>query len=293
MSHPTRRAPPLLSPRARTPATLAVIGLLAGLAAAALVTIGAALALAQPILGQRLAGSMTVFVSGRLDSGALESSDAAAARAREILAGLRGVSGVRVLEPATIDGVLARIVAAGPSSRDTGPPRLLAVGLAATGPDARAAVARALGAEALIFAIDDHGLWSGPCERLEVSFAVMVALGLFACWLALGAAAAWAIGHRIDGAWSRLDLLSQLGADPARLGRAIASPMAGRSAAFAAAGAILGAGLCWLRWPAAAPIAPPILPIAGGAAAWLVFGALVAQGLGRRAADRRLQSLFS
>jgi hypothetical protein len=295
MSERRPSPPALLAPRGRTPAALATASFLAGLAAAVLVTFGATLALLQPILAQRLAGSMTVVISGRMDNGALESSDAAAARAREVLSGLPGVAGVRVLEPAAIDSLLARVLRAPPSSADTGPARFLAVTFAGRGPASAstASMAHALGAEGLLFAIDDHGAWTGPCERLALLCAAVVALGLLAGLAALAALAAGAAGRRIDGAWSRLDLLAQLGAEPSRLARAVGLPMAARAALFAAAGAAAGVGLCWLRWPAASAFLPPAPPVVAGAALWLLAAGLAAGIFARRVADRRLQALFS
>jgi hypothetical protein len=284
------RRPPALLPRLGSSPWLVVAGLLIGIAAMIVVMVGAALARAQPLLAAGLAGSMTVVVSGRVDAGALESSDAAAARAREILAALPGVASVRVLEPAPVDAVVARILDAPPQSRDAGPPRLLAV-VAATSPGAPA-VAKALSREGLLFAVDDHGLWSGPCERAAAlcGLAFVVALGL--CLAGMAGVAAAAVGRRVDQAWPRLDLLSQFGADPGRLARAIAGPAVVGTLVWGLAGAAVGLGLCWWRWPASAPVPAPMPLVLGVAAAWLAAAALTAEGSARRFAGRRLRALF-
>jgi hypothetical protein len=228
-----------------------------------------------------------------MDSGALESSDAAAARAREILGGLPGVAGVRVLEPASIDASLARILMAPPSSKDTGAPRVLAVSVAGGGSPATAPAERALSAEGLLFAIDDHGLWSGPCERLQILAAAAIGFGLLASIGILGALGGGAAGRRIDGVWPRLDILAQLGAAPERRARAVTWPMAARAAAAGAVGAILGIGVGRLGWPASAPLAPPLAPVAAAAALWLLLAAMAAQASAGRVAARRLLPLFA
>jgi hypothetical protein len=266
------------------------------LAAASLVLIAALAAGALPLLAHRLAGSATVVVSGRIDGGALESSDAAAARAREALAGDSAVAGVQVLDPAPLDDLLARMLQAPRSSADTGPPRVVAVRLrraSGAAPD----IVGALRAEGLLFAVDDHGLWSGPCERDLGLLALALVLGLIACLAVLGAAGAAAAGRRTDEAWTRLDLLAQLGAAPERLARAIAWPAALTLTAAAAAGA--GAGLVggWLAWPGATQLTGAITPSAplalGLAGVWLVLAGVFALAFGRRLADRRLRALFS
>jgi hypothetical protein len=298
MSHLSRRRPPaLLGPRAPPSAWLLLASILAGLAAAGLVLVVALMAGAVPALAARLAGSATVVVSGRVDSGTLESSDAAAARAREALAADPAVAGVQVLDPAPLDDLMARALQAPRSSADTGPPRVLAVRLRPPASGPAADIAGPLRTEGLLFAIDDHGLWTGPCERGLGLLGLALVVGLMACLAVLAYAGDAAAGRRTDETWSRLDLLAQLGAAPERLARAIAWPAALTLSAAAAAGA--GAGLVggWLAWFGAGPVADLIAPSAplavGLAVAWLVLGAVCALASCLRQADRRLRALFS
>ena len=182
----------------------------------------------------RLTGAATVVAAGR----DLESADAAAARAAEILGRLPAVAEARVLDPAPGDALAGRLLGLAPGPPTTAPPRLVSVRSkpgAILAVDRVAAVLRDQGVTA---AVDDHGAWSGPLERLGLLAAV--ALGaLFLLLLALLVAVIGAlVGRAAADRRDRLGLLVQLGAGEASLTR----PFGARAVASAAAGAALGSG---------------------------------------------------
>jgi hypothetical protein len=278
----SRHPPPLLPPRGGAPPWLLLAGVLLGVAAA-MVVLALALGLKlAPVLGDRLAGSATVAVSGRMDGGALESSDAAAARAREIVAAERPVAAARVLEPGSLDPLVAHILGAPRVSGEAGPPRLLAVTWQSGARGDTAALARDLRREGLAAGLDDHGLWSGPVERtalVAVGVALLVLLGIVLLGAALGSIAAT---RRSELAWDRLGLLARLGGEPAPLVSAIASAAGACLGLAVAAGAVALVAIDWA--------APPDLGLPRGftadlpAALTMVSGVAVVAGLAAGAA---------
>ena len=229
-----RPAPPLL-PGARRPSpwlilAVLVISLLAGVELAA-ATVAARTAHAW--LG-RLGGSITVAVAGR----GLESADAAAARAAEILALTPGVVGVRILDPAPGDGLAATAMGLGAGDDRGGTPRLLAAAFAPGHGAARPAVADLLSRQGVAAAADVHDTLDSPLERLAFGGAGVAAalpLTLIAGLWWLTAWAATRAGRRLS---SRLDLLSRLGAAESQL----APPLAGGATTAVLVGAVLGTG---------------------------------------------------
>lgn len=278
----SRHPPPLLPTRGAAPPWLLLAGVLLGVAAA-MVVLALALGLKlAPVLGDRLAGSATVAVSGRMDGGALESSDAAAARAREIVAAERPVAAARVLEPGSLDPLVAHILGAPRVSGEAGPPRLLAVTWQSGARGDTAALARDLRREGLAAGLDDHGLWSGPVERtalVAVGVALLVLLGIVLLGAALGSIAAT---RRSELAWDRLGLLARLGGEPAPLVSAIAYAAGACLGLAVAAGAVALVAIDWA--------APPNLGLPRGftadlpAALAMVAGVAVVAGLAAGAA---------
>jgi hypothetical protein len=272
-----------------------VAQLVLGAAAATAIFIALAAWGAAPNLAARLTGSATIAVSGRMDNGALESSDAAAARAREILSALPGVTKVSVLDRNGVDPMIAGLIGAPPAGAEAGPPRLLAVSLRPGERVDGAGFNRTLARQGLLNAIDDHGLFTGRCERAALFATLLLGAALLAClagcvWLSGRAAAA-----RVDRGWERLDLLARLGARRERLTSAIALPSALASLGAATAGAALA-----LAWGEAAGLSaagfavgrPPMAPLAAIIVTWW---ALVGLGVTRAAsgmARRRLKALF-
>ena len=181
-------------------------------------------------LEARLSGQVTIVVWGQ----GLESADAAAARAAEGLATQAGVRQATVLDADDSDATVGELIA-GKSLGSDGPRLLSLSGV----PDAIAPTShlkRALDADRLVTAVDDHRGAIGPLEARALSGAgvavvvgVVLIVGLFAL--------SWVSGvHGVGAARARYDLMTRLGADPTFIGA-----MVGRGAASSAfVGGVVG-----------------------------------------------------
>jgi hypothetical protein len=298
LSRSSRRPPALLAAPWRVPLWILLAEALVGAGGALLISMALVGLAAAPDLQARLVGSATFAVSGRMDSGALESSDAAAARTREILAAQAGVTAVRILDPSPRDPLLARLIGAPRVSPDAGPPRLLEASLRRESPDAVSRLNAALAAEGVLSAADDHGLFTGPCERMAVGLCVSILAGLVALASLCAGLAGVAARARAEGAWDRLDLLARLGAEPSGLNAAVAVPAAALSlCALGLGGAATMAGLLLMPGAVGLPgldLAGRPSPLAGAVvAAWTIAAGVAAARSARRSATRRLGALFS
>jgi cell division protein FtsX len=247
----------------------------------------------------RLAGSATVAVGG----GGLESAEAAAARTTEILARTPGVTRIAVLDPDPDDALAARVMGLGGAAAD--PPRLLATTVGGVDAISAAALGQALRREHVTAAVDDHGVWTGPLERMAALAAAGAAgLLLVLILLAWGLAAASA-GGAVRRRGDRVSLLLHLGAtDPM-----IVRPFRARAVGAVALGALIGAGAA-AALGAAAIWSPAVAdaingPIAGqigtvprlgawdlaAAAVWPPIAVLVAAWAAGGAAGARLRAL--
>jgi cell division protein FtsX len=156
--------------------------------------IGLTAAAARSSLGclARFEDPVTIVVTG---SG-LESADAAAARAREILSGLPEGRGAKILDPSDCDGAIAR--AMGAASGPDADMRLLTV-TAAPPPGAGVQLEAALRAQSLSARIDDHRGPSSALWRAGVGgMAAATGVGLLLCLavaLICGAMTRREIGH--------------------------------------------------------------------------------------------------
>jgi len=104
----------------------------------------------------QLVGSATVVVRAT----ERESADAAAARAAETLAGVKGVAEARALERAKAEALMSRFLGPDPLPPDLPVPRLIAVELNPKAPATAAALRTALTAAGLDATVDDHSLWT-------------------------------------------------------------------------------------------------------------------------------------
>jgi cell division transport system permease protein len=137
--------------------TLAVLTFLAGLS---LMTALASDRAAEGWRGQlRDAATVVVRPTG------LETPDAAAARAAEALAGVRGVTEARAMEPARAEALLARWMGPGPLPTDLPVPRLVTLELDRRHPPLSSALEGALRAAGIDATVDDHSVWSGEIMR--------------------------------------------------------------------------------------------------------------------------------
>ena len=174
----------------------------------------------------RLAGSVTVAVSG----GGLESTEAAAARATEILARSPGVARIAVLDPGAGDALASQLMGLSRAADEADPPRVIVTTFDASGAASAATIAEDLQRENVIAAVDDHGVWSGPVERTAAVVAAIGAGSLLVLavitWVLAAASAAAAVRKRV----SRITLLLQWGATDAVILRPIRARVAGGAA---------------------------------------------------------------
>jgi cell division protein FtsX len=225
----------------------------------------------------RLAGSVTVAVTG----GGLESTEAAAARATEILARSPGVARIAVLDADAGDDLAGRLMGLSRSGEAADPPRIIGATFDASGAGSAATITQELQRQNVIAAIDDHGAWTGPIERTAIVAAAaatgaLLVVAVFT-WVLAATSAAGAFQRRA----SRMLLLLQLGATdamilgPFRAGAAGAAALGG--VIGAAAAAALAGAVIWspaiADWLTSRGVAP--LSAAPGIDAWDLVGAAI------------------
>jgi cell division transport system permease protein len=246
----SRRPPAPLLPAedARDGALVFVVSILCFIACLALVS---ALAANRTAHGWRteLKGSATVVVR----PGASETPDAAAARAADALAGVRGVSEVQALEKEKAEALLAPWLGKD-LPEDLAIPRLVAVELDDKAPASAAAMEAALKAAGVDATVDDHSLWLKDILRAGL-LAQAIAISVAALIVA-AAAAVIAFATRA-GLQARGDLVSVLHLAGAEDGY-IANLFQLRFGRLAAIAGLIGAG--------AAAIVAAMIRLAGGEA---------------------------
>ncbi|HEY3800717.1 MAG TPA: ABC transporter permease [Caulobacteraceae bacterium] len=280
----TRWWPAPLLPRrdGRAPALLFVIAALSFLAG--LAAIGA-FAGERAAEGWRteLAGSATVIVSPQ----GTDTPDAAAARAAEVVSGVKGVAEAEALDAAKAEALLAPTVALSP---DLPVPRLVAVRLDAKAPASGEDLRRALKAAGVDAVVDDHSRWTAQIMRAGASIEATAA-GLFVLILAvLGAVVAYATREGLTARRDVVEALHLAGATDAFVARLFQA----RFARAAAQAGIVGALLAVLAAVMAKQLSvgdeqlTALLPIAwsdlAAPAPVPVLGALVAAITGRATA---------
>lgn len=231
----TRRPAPLLPPEdARDGALVFVVAVLCFLACLA----GIAALGAERAAGgwrEQLIGSATVLVRPT----GTETADAAAARAAEVLAGVRpGVSEADALEAQKSEDLLKPWLGDAAVLADLPVPRLVSVELDPKAPATAAALRKALQAAGVDATVDDHSLWLRDVLR-AAAVAQGAALGV-AGLITAAAAAVIAFATRA-GLAARRDLVGVLhlaGAED----RFIAGLFQARFARMAALAGLFGAG---------------------------------------------------
>jgi len=222
-----------------------------------------------------------------------ESPDAAAIRATEVLAGVKGVTQANMLPRKDAEDLL-RPWLGGEALADLPIPQLIAVELDRKAPPSAQALKAALVAHGVDGDVDDHTLWIRQIVRAG-QMARLAAAGV-ALLLALTAAAviAYATRASIAAFHSAVEVLHFSGAED----RLIAGLMARRFAGLSFAAALIGAGLAaalaaGLRLAGGPQGLTPVLPIAWidlTAAAAAPFAAALVGGLAARGAALRLLS---
>jgi cell division transport system permease protein len=234
------RAAPLLPPEdARDGALVFVVSVLCLLACLAIV---AALGANRAAHGWRtqLSGSATVLVHARGD----ETADGVAARAAEVLAGVKGVTEADALEPEKAKALLEPWLGKDGVLDDLPIPRLVSVDLDPKSPASVAAMDQALKAAEIEATIDDHSLWLKDVLRAGV-LARAFAIGV-AALVAMAAVAVIAFATRA-GLAARRDLVSVLhlaGAEDSFIAGLFQARFA-RMAALAGLFGTAGATLIW------------------------------------------------
>ena len=240
----------------------------------------------------QLQGSATVLV--RPEGG--ETADAAAARAAEALADVKGVSEARALEKDKAAALLQPWLGKEALTDDLPMPRLVTLELDPDHPASVAALDKALKDAGVDATVDDHGLWIKDIVRAGV-WARAAAFGVFVL-TALAAAAVIAFAARAVLA-SRLQIVEVLhvaGAHDGYIAGLLARRFAAMAFASGFAGALLAAGLgAALRLAGGGGGLTPVLPVAWIDLAALppcpVLAAIVAALAARAAALRLLREM--
>lgn len=241
----------------------------------------------------QLQSSATVLVR---PSGA-ESADAAAARAAEALAGVKGVGEVQALSRDKAVALLQPWIGKDALPNDLPIPRLVAVELSKTAPASAQDLDRALKAQGVDATVDDHSVWIADIVRAG-GWIRLAALGLFGLTAAAaGAMIAFAAGAALAARHEIVQVLHIAGAED----RFIAGLVQRRFALLAACAGLFAALAAAMIGAAARVLGgdsglTPVLPVAWTDLLVLpicpLAAALVAATAARLAALRLLKDLI-
>lgn len=207
----------------------------------------------------QLTGSATVVVRAQ----GAETPDAAAGRAAEALAGVKGVSEARALEKAKAEALLEPWLGHEALLEDLPIPRLVTVDLDPRAPARAADLDQALKAAGIDATVDDHSLWIADIER-GARIARWSALAVFLLIAsAAGAVIAFATRAAMAAHRETIEVLHLAGAQPAfvvRLFQVRFAQAAALAGLFGAVGAaIIGAAA---RLAGGGQGLTPVLPVA-------------------------------
>ncbi len=207
----------------------------------------------------QLTGSATVVVRAQ----GAETPDAAAGRAAEALAGVKGVSEARALEKAKAEALLEPWLGHEALLDDLPIPRLVAVDLDPRAPAKAAALDQALKAAGIDATVDDHSLWIGDIER-GAGIARWSALAVFLLIAsAAGAVIAFATRAAMAAHRETIEVLHLSGAQPVfviRLFQTRFAQAAALAGLFGAGGAAIIGALA--RLAGGGQGLTPVLPVA-------------------------------
>ncbi|MGI9168719.1 MAG: hypothetical protein ACR2FH_00890, partial [Caulobacteraceae bacterium] len=235
-----RRPGPLLAPSREGLRSLVAV---AGLSFAICVVgiFACAIVRAAPASSARLVGSATVVVRG---SG-LESPEAAAARAAEVLGAAPGVARAWPLDANPADGIIARLIDG--KSPSEGDARLVAVTFDPADPPTAQRLSRLLAAHELPATADDHRPGSSRVWRAAVLAALTAAGLLVLASTGVAIAAFRQVHQRLVAQGELVDLLRLVGAADAFVSGLFVARTA-RWLAWAAAAGALAAALATGFW---------------------------------------------
>lgn len=214
---------------------VAALSFLAGLAAVG------ALAGGRAAEGWRseLIGSATVVVRAQGD----DTPDEAAARAAEVVSGVRGVAEARALDAAQAQALIAPWIGPGALPPDLPTPRLVAVELDPKAPATGADLASALKAAGIDADVDDHSRWDAQIMRAGHALEE-VAAALFLLILAvLGAVIAYATRQGLAARREVVEALHLAGATDSFIARLFQTRFARAAGQAGLAGAALAAAV--------------------------------------------------
>jgi len=282
------RPAPLLPQEDRSGSLLFVVATLCFLACLTALAVMASDRAARGWVGQ-LAGEATVIVRPKRG----ETPDAAAARAAEALAGVKGVTEARALEPAKAYDLIRPWLGDISDLEDLPVPRLVAVTLDRKAPAGVASLVQALKAQDVDATVDDHSLWIKDIRR-SANLARGLGLGVFL--LIAGAAAAVVAFATQAGLAAQEDVVEVLHLSGAE-DRYIASLFQLRFARMSLIGGVIGAGVAavvgaGLRLAGGAQGLTPALPVAWSDLAVLAACPLIAALVAALAARLTAQSLI-
>ena len=184
-----------------------------------------------------LVGSATVVVRAQ----GADTADEAAARAAEVVSGVKGVAEARALDAAKAQALIAPWIGAGALPPDLPTPRLVAVDLDRKAPATGADLARALKAAGLDADVDDHSRWSAQIMRAGASVEIAAA-SLFALILGvLGAVVAFATRQGLTGRRDLVEALHLAGATDGFIARLFQLRFSQATAQASLVGALLAA----------------------------------------------------
>ncbi|HEY2707812.1 MAG TPA: ABC transporter permease [Caulobacteraceae bacterium] len=253
---------------------VAALSFLAGLAAVG------ALAGERAAAGWRteLVGSATIVVRAQ----GTDTADEEAARAAEVVSGVKGVAEARALDAAKADALIAPWIGAGALPPDLPTPRLVAVDLDRKAPANAADIKSALAVAKIDADVDDHSRWSAQIMRAGAAVET-IAAGLFLLILGvLGAVVAFATRQGLAARRDVVEALHLAGATDGYIARLFQARFARSVAQAGLAGAVLAvlAAIAFKTLSAGDEQMTALLPIAwrdlAAPAPFPVLGALVA-----------------
>lgn len=231
-----RPAPFLPQKDARDPALIFVVAVLCFLACLTAMGVIAADRAARGWAGE-LTGEATVIVRARGG----ETPDAAAARAAEALAGVRGVSEARALEREKAYDLVRPWLGDVADLEDLPVPRLVAVTLDRKQPATAAALSGALKAQGIDAVVDDHSVWIKDIRR-GAGVVRWTGAGVFLLIaVAAGAVVAFATRAGLAARRDVVEVLHLAGAEDSFIARLFQGRFAGIAALAGAIGATAAA----------------------------------------------------
>jgi cell division transport system permease protein len=182
-----------------------------------------------------IAGSATVIVSAQ----GLDTPDAAAARAAEVVSGVKGVAEARALDAAKTAALVGPLVGPAGLPADVPTPRLVTVELDPKAPASGADLDRALKAAGVDAVVDDHSRWTAQIMRAGAAMQATAAALILLIVIALGAVIAFATRQGLAARRDVVEALHLAGATDSFIAQLFQARFARSAAQAALVGAVL------------------------------------------------------